>query len=63
MSANAFEEDRKHSMDAGMNGHLSKPIEAADVRACLVQELEGRRAWPRAAGLQESVRLRSPFFH
>ena len=41
MSANAFEEDRKHSMEAGMNGHLSKPIEAADVRACLVQELEG----------------------
>ena len=41
MSANAFEEDRKRGVEAGMNGHLSKPIEAADVRACLVQELEG----------------------
>ena len=26
MTANAFAEDRKASMDAGMNAHLSKPI-------------------------------------
>ena len=27
LSANAFEEDRKASTDAGMNGHLAKPID------------------------------------
>ena len=26
LSANAFEEDRKASADAGMNGHLAKPV-------------------------------------
>ena len=28
MSANAFEEDVRKSLDAGMNAHLTKPIEA-----------------------------------
>lgn len=27
MTANAFEEDKKMAMDAGMNGHVSKPID------------------------------------
>lgn len=27
MTANAFEEDKKAAMDAGMNGHLAKPID------------------------------------
>jgi len=28
MTANAFDEDRQHCLDAGMNGHLTKPIDA-----------------------------------
>ena len=27
MTANAFDEDMKKSIDCGMNGHLSKPID------------------------------------
>ena len=27
MTVNAFEEDKKMAMDAGMNGHVSKPID------------------------------------
>ena len=31
MTANAFEEDKKEAKDAGMNGHLSKPIEIPEL--------------------------------
>ena len=27
LTANAFEEDKKNAIKAGMNGHLAKPIE------------------------------------
>ena len=35
MTANAFAEDVRHALDAGMNGHLSKPIDMDAVRELL----------------------------
>ncbi len=35
LSANAFEEDRRRSLEAGMDEHLSKPIRASDLAAAL----------------------------
>ena len=31
LSANACEEDRKASADAGMNGHLAKPVNVSEL--------------------------------
>lgn len=33
MSANAFDEDKRRSLDAGMNGHISKPVSAENLIA------------------------------
>ena len=35
MTANAFEEDRKMSLQAGMDGHISKPISAEEIAKVL----------------------------
>ena len=31
ITANAFEEDKKKAMDAGMDGHIAKPINIEDL--------------------------------
>lgn len=40
MTANAFEEDKKAAFDAGMNGHLAKPINVPSLMRELSQILE-----------------------
>ena len=35
MTANAFNEDRKKAFEAGMNGHIAKPISAEDLKMTL----------------------------
>lgn len=40
MTANAFDEDTKKSIDSGMNGHLSKPIEIDKLLAMLEKCLD-----------------------
>ncbi len=35
MTANAFEEDRQKALDAGLNGHIAKPIDIANLMAVL----------------------------
>lgn len=39
LTANAYNEDINHSMQAGMDGHISKPIEIDNVKEILVQHL------------------------
>ncbi len=39
MTANAFDEDRKKSFEAGMNGHIAKPISMETIAATLDQVL------------------------
>lgn len=39
MTANAFEEDREHALEAGMNGHIAKPIDIDKVLTILGDSL------------------------
>ena len=42
MSANAFVEDEKQSIEAGMNGHLSKPIDSKKLLEVLNQVFDNK---------------------
>ena len=37
MTANAFAEDRKKAFDAGMDGHIAKPIDIEKLRAAILR--------------------------
>lgn len=39
LSANAYEEDIKQSLQAGMNAHLAKPISLEEVKHILLQTI------------------------
>ena len=39
MTANAFEEDKREAMRAGMNGHLAKPIDVRQLMKALTAAL------------------------
>ncbi len=43
MTANTFAEDVKDAMEAGMNGHLAKPIDMNAVKSLVYKLLTGRR--------------------
>ena len=43
MTANAFDEDRKKALDAGMNAHLSKPIDEKQIIETLCQFIESKK--------------------
>ena len=40
LSANAFDEDRRKSVEAGMDGHLAKPIVIAQLEDALKKYLK-----------------------
>ena len=43
MTANAMREDRESSKEAGMNGHIAKPIDMAELKSALYEQLHGRQ--------------------
>ncbi len=44
MTANAFEEDRKKSLEAGMNGHIAKPVSIDEIVKVLDSLFEGEKS-------------------
>ena len=44
MTANAFAEDVRNALDAGMDGHLSKPIDMNAVRGMVGRLLSSKSA-------------------
>ncbi|MCI8501109.1 MAG: response regulator, partial [Oscillospiraceae bacterium] len=43
MSANAFDDDLKRSVECGMNGHLSKPVEVEKLYQTLDRVIRERK--------------------
>ena len=53
MTANAFAEDVRNALDAGMNGHLSKPIDMDAVKALIGRLRKGQDVQAVAAQTQK----------
>jgi len=49
MTANAFDEDKQHTCEAGMNAHLAKPIEPRMLYDTLAQQFDSQRVRKRRA--------------
>lgn len=43
MTANAFDEDRRNALDAGMNAHLGKPVRTDELMSTLAEMLGGKQ--------------------
>jgi CheY-like chemotaxis protein len=43
MTANAFEEDRRKALSIGMNGHMAKPIDVAELLRALAGVLQAKK--------------------
>ena len=43
MTANAFDEDMKKSIESGMNGHLAKPIDFKELLNMLIKVIGSRK--------------------
>ncbi len=44
LTVNAFQEDRQRCLAAGMDAHLTKPVDMQAFYATLLQQLDGRPA-------------------
>jgi two-component system, sensor histidine kinase len=46
LTANAMREDRDRCMEAGMDGHVSKPVDPDDLERAMAKAVEGRQLTP-----------------
>ena len=52
MTANAFEEDRKKAFDAGMDGHIAKPIDIEKMEKVIHRVLNKQKNENIEAGME-----------
>ena len=54
LTANAFEEDRRHALDVGMDDFLAKPTRLEALRETLAQRLPGAASSHESSGIDPS---------